>query len=117
MLTMRFVARSIGAVLFAGLLLAGTVSARGLLKAGDMAPDVFGQPPFGEGVHLTDYRGRIVVVSFFASCCGPCRAEVPVLAGLQHAAYGVQAIPHMVIIGEDGGSQAAYGGTRYNATR
>lgn len=113
--------------------------------AGDMAPPQVGKNLAGEQLVLTNYLGKAVVVSFWATWCPYCLKELPVLEGIQKQAgnehmqviaintesrevyrdaakilrnlslilahdagdkaskaYGVDGIPHMVIIGRDG---------------
>jgi thiol-disulfide isomerase/thioredoxin len=64
-------------------------------------PDVIGKEAelvlkdlFGAEQKLSSYRGRIVVLNFWATWCGPCKKEMPDLAAIQnqYAAYGVQVI-------------------------
>lgn len=38
----------------------------------------------GDTVRLADWRGRAVVLNFWATWCGPCREEIPGLIDLQH---------------------------------
>lgn len=50
--------------------------------------------PFGADVNLTQFKGRIVVVNFWATWCVPCKTEMPYLISVQndYAALGVQVV-------------------------
>jgi peroxiredoxin len=55
-----------------------------LLKPGLPAPD-FAQPDAkGKMVKLSDFKGRYILLDFWASWCGPCRQSSPKLVQLYH---------------------------------
>lgn len=46
------------------------------------APDVIGTNPDGNTIRLTDFRGKVVFLNFWATWCIPCRLEMPAMERL-----------------------------------
>ncbi len=131
-------------ILAAGVVGAADKAIEKKLLPGDAPPVALGMTRAGDEIETTQFAGRVMVVTFWASWCGPCRTELGMLERLQQVAkervkvvavnieerdtfrgvsralasfnitltndprkryaeaYGVNGIPHMVIIGKDG---------------
>ena len=110
------------------------------VKPGDrrMAPDFVLDDASGKPVHLSDFRGKVVLLNFWATWCPPCRAEIPWFVEFQKTyqdagfeTLGVsmdedgwravkpyidaQGINYPVMVGNDGVAQL-YGATSLPAT-
>jgi thiol-disulfide isomerase/thioredoxin len=76
------------------------ISAPGMdTKVGSLAPDFEWNAPDGTTRKLSDLRGKIVVINFWATWCVPCREELP---ALNRVARGGDAVFLTVDLLEDG---------------
>ena len=105
--------------------------ARGV-EPSSAAPDISLRDINGNTVSLSDFKGKVIILDFFATWCPPCRQEIPDFIALQKqygdrefAMVGVSLTPandvkpfaeklgvNYTILVADAKSQAAYGPIR-----
>jgi thiol-disulfide isomerase/thioredoxin len=79
----------------------GTIAAGGP-KPGTAAPDFALQSLDGKTVHLSDFRGKAVLLNFWATWCTPCRLEMPWFVELEKQ-YGPQGLQVVGVAMDDAG--------------
>lgn len=60
----------------------GLVAERGVVKVGEEAPNFQLRDLDGNMVSLSQLRGKVVLLNFWATWCGPCRIEMPAMERL-----------------------------------
>jgi cytochrome c biogenesis protein CcmG/thiol:disulfide interchange protein DsbE len=71
-----------------------TQANQSLATVGQPAPDFSGTDLDGKAISLSQFKGHPVVLNFWASWCGPCRAEQPSLLNIarDYSPKGVQLV-------------------------
>ena len=119
-------------VMFSALLMAAACSKGVAVEAGQDAPDFALTDVDGKPVSLSEFKGKVIILNFFATWCPPCRAEIPdfielakaygdnlAIIGVSDEAQGEvkgfaksQGINYSVLIDREGKAGSAYGPMR-----
>lgn len=67
--------------------LLGACARVGAIEIGQTAPDFTLEDLNGKAVKLSEFKGKVIMLDFFASWCPPCRQEIPDFVELQKS-YG-----------------------------
>ena len=72
------------------------------VQTSSLAPDFTLQDMNGKSVKLSDYKGKVVLLEFWATWCGPCRMSAPGIEKL-HKAYKDKGLVVLAISVDQGG--------------
>lgn len=64
------------------------------------APAIEGETVDGKKISLADYKGKVVLINFWATWCGPCKQELPTLVALKKK-YGAQGLEIIGLVSND----------------
>ena len=90
----RILRKSVGLTAILFFVIAGCDRGSLPLQVAKPAPD-FTIVDGSKTIHLSDYRGKTVVLNFWASWCAPCLEELPSLISLQ------QQMPQVIVLAVD----------------
>ena len=74
-------------------------------RSGQAAPNFKISTTSGQQVSLDNYRGRVLVLDFFATWCQPCRASIPHLVEMNRK-YGAQGLYVLGMSADEDGERA-----------
>src|ERR1700753_1167404 len=101
----RYLVGVVGFGVVAGAWHFGTRQSGGIVPAGErrMMPELAMARLDGGTWRMAEHRGEVVLVNYWATWCGPCWEEAPVLIRLSRAVEGLAAVG--VCLGERGAGQ------------